>query len=160
MHHSTTNSELSNAKYSVNGRFQRPAWTAAKSVGDSGEQLVAHVLKSIGLLVQQIPGDGNYDLDVTGRIEVKHDRRAASTGNFAIEISHRGRPSGIATSTASCWALLAGNELLLVSTIALRRLADPENYPRVACGENAVVVLVPVGDIRKISRCLVRGCGQ
>lgn len=55
--------------------------------------------------------DGNFkDFDIlvpeTGqRIEAKHDRRTGETGNFFIEYSFNGTPSGLAT-TKSDWYVI------------------------------------------------------
>jgi hypothetical protein len=38
-----------------------------------------------------------------GRIEVKTDRMAHSTGNIVVEFESRGKPSGIATTKADYW---------------------------------------------------------
>ncbi len=132
-------------------RPDRPAWTAAKGVGDVGELLVARVLARIGLIIQQHKGNAPHDLTVDGKIEVKTDKRAEHTGNVAVEVAHRNKPSGITISTASGWAFVVGSEILLTTLTALRALIERGGYRKVAAGEDAVVVLVPIDDIRGIS---------
>jgi hypothetical protein len=44
-------------------------------------------------------------------IEVKFDFGTHRTGNFYIEYESRGKPSGIATTQASFWVLIAASEL-------------------------------------------------
>jgi hypothetical protein len=43
-------------------------------------------------------------------LEVKFDFECYRTGNFYIEYSSRGKPSGIATTTAKYWSLIAASE--------------------------------------------------
>jgi len=43
-------------------------------------------------------------------VEVKFDFGTHRTGNFYIEYSSRGRPSGIATTEADYWVLIAASE--------------------------------------------------
>jgi len=137
----------------------RPAWTAAKNIGNEGERRVADVLRAIGLLVKQEHGPTPHDLTISGRIEVKNDRAALRTGNIAIEVQHRGRPSGVTNSSASGWAFVLGDEVLLMPTAALRDLMKSGNYRMALAGENAVVVLVPVVDVRRIARSIAVGQG-
>ena len=58
------------------------------------------------------------------RVEAKSDGRCRSTGNLFIEYRHRGLPSGIATTTASRWAIEYDTDAwLIVPTERLREAA-------------------------------------
>jgi hypothetical protein len=73
-------------------------------------------------------------------VEVKLDFGTHRTGNFYIEYSSRGRPSGIATTEADYWVLIAASEkgcrhkenevfmeeddILYLVTISTKRLKD------------------------------------
>src|SRR5438552_3773489 len=106
---------ISDARNST--RLDRPEWRAAKQVGMEGERRVAAVFRTLGLLVEQVNVDGTkvdaFDLQITGSIEVKCDRRCSETGNLAVELEHRGHPSGIVTSTASGWCFVVDDEAIL-----------------------------------------------
>lgn len=91
-------------------------WNKTKVDGDNGEKAVAKYCESNGFEATRIPGDSNYDIQVrhpsTGqqwRVEVKNDQKALETGNVAIEVSHRGKPSGINTTSADWFINIVGN---------------------------------------------------
>jgi hypothetical protein len=147
------------SQFETTTRPDRRAWIASKTAGDAAEQLAASVFRSLGLLVDQQRGLAPHDLTISGGLEIKNDRRAAATGNIAVETAYNGRPSGITTSTASGWAFLVGPELLLMPTRPLRELVNRGCYRRVAAGEGATVALVPIADIRTIARCVRIGGG-
>lgn len=64
-----------------------------------------------------------------GHIEVKRDFKVSNTGNLAIEYQSRGRPSGIATTKATWWALVpdgpeyAHELVIFVNINRLKRIA-------------------------------------
>ena len=58
------------------------------------------------------------------RVEHKCDEKARRTGNLFIEYRQKGRPSGIAVTTAAWWAFEFDDESwLIVPTKKLKRLA-------------------------------------
>lgn len=134
----------------------RPEWTAAKDIGTAGEQLVAAMLRQLGFKVDRAPDDvaGAHDLAIVGTIEVKTDTRAEHTGNIAVEVSHHGKPSGIATSRASAWCFVVGATACMLPTETLRQIVKTRYFKRVAAGEHAEVLLVPIGTIRAVSRIM------
>ena len=68
--------------------------------------------------------DALYHVFTDAKVEVKSDRKAQRTGNVFIEYEYRGRPSGIAATTADWWALEVGlDRWVLIRTEALRDLA-------------------------------------
>jgi hypothetical protein len=125
----------------------RPAWAASKTAGDVGEQLVARCMTALGLPVTSAPTVCNHDLIVNARVEVKTDRIAASTGKVAIEVSHRGHPSGLSTTGAHAWAIVIGPDVYLLPTSRLRGLI--ERLPDTPAGEAAMVRLLPLGTLQR-----------
>jgi hypothetical protein len=127
-----------------------PEWLAAKAAGDDAELIVAEWFRTKGYDVFRTLGQVSFDLLLQTKIEVKRDRRAASTGNVAVEVAYRGRSSGVHDSQAAFWAFVLDAEILLVPTRALRDLiASSEFVERVARdGRQAVVKLVPVATLR------------
>jgi hypothetical protein len=111
------------------------SWTKAKAVGDAAEVAVARWWMGRGFTAHKTVGKVNYDLRIMADIEVKADSYAARTGNFAIEIESGGRPSGIATSRAAYWVLVAGAEGLLVPTPDLRALAQQGCWEVISGGD-------------------------
>ncbi len=58
------------------------------------------------------------------KVEHKRDYKCAHTGNLFVEYAHKGRPSGIAITTADYWAFeYEENCWLVVPTERLKRVA-------------------------------------
>lgn len=74
----------------------------------------------VGQLQEQWLGeilDGNT-------IEVKRDFKASQTGNVFVEFFCRGKPSGLATTQATHWAFILGEEtVVLLPTGKLKTIA-------------------------------------
>ena len=98
-----------------NHSFYNPDFDINLAEGEMAEQLV-----SMGL---------------TGRVEVKRDFKARETGRVYVELSCKGRPSGINVTDAEFWffilsergsllELIADGAGIFVSTERLRRLVD------------------------------------
>lgn len=64
-----------------------------------------------------------------GTIEVKRDWKVTETGNLAIEYKYKGKPSGIATTKATWWAIVlderqfAHEMIIFIKTSRLREMA-------------------------------------
>lgn len=57
-------------------------------------------------------------------VEVKSDRKCRNSGNLFVEYRQKGRPSGIATTTADYWAFeFDVDNWLIVPTEKLRQIA-------------------------------------
>jgi len=126
-------------------RPDSPEWLEAKRIGDAGESAVADIFRAMGFAVA--PDESlSVDLLAFGKIEVKTDRLASTTGRVACEIAHRGRASGIASTTARTVAYIIGSEILVISTDVLRELVD--DLPDVPAGEHATIRLVPIEEFR------------
>jgi hypothetical protein len=98
------------------------------ATGLRGERKLMAVLRQAGFECEHrddyCPG---YDLIASAKIEVKTDIRAKITGNIFVETAHNGRPSGLTVTTATLWAFIVGNDILLIATGRLRELAS--EYP-------------------------------
>lgn len=130
----------------------RPEWTEANGIGMAGEQAVAAIFQKIGIAVAKTP-DRCADLAIAGKIEVKHDRKAHTSGFVAVEVSYRGNPSGIHATCAGGWAfVLATGEVFLINTHRLR--AAVAGLADVPGGERAMVRLLPVGELRRLAVCI------
>lgn len=109
-------------------------------VGQGGERLVQEILAG-----------------ERGTVEVKRDFIVSESGRVAIEFLCRGRPSGIATSTATWWAIILdgakfGHEVtIIIKTRRLREMAR-DFYKRgswASGGDDAAsrMVLIPVQEL-------------
>lgn len=58
------------------------------------------------------------------KVEVKRDLKASETGNLAIEVMYRGKPSGISTTKADYWAFVLNNSVIFVPTKIVMELAE------------------------------------
>ena len=94
-----------------------------------------------------------------GTVEVKREWYVSSSGNVAIEYKCRGRPSGIATSTATWWAFVLdgakyGHEVVvLIKRTRLREMAREfykKGYLKPGGDDGASrMVLIPVEELVK-----------
>ena len=127
-------------------------WRAAKSLGDDGERLVCEHFARLGWEVTRSVGRVPYDLLLIGRIEVKTDRRAAETGNVAVEVSLRGEPSGIVTTTATWWAFVLVGEVVIVRASVLSEAVQSGRHQEVSAGDGgaARVRLVSVEELCRL----------
>ena len=134
------------------GRPDSKEWNAAKSFGDDAELAVAEWFIAKGYSVAKSLGRASYDLLAQCHIEVKHDRLAAQTGRIAVEIGHRGQPSGLLTTQATWWAIVVGREAMLLRTETLRRCVMSGRYATRQGGDRMAseLVLVPLADIRAL----------
>lgn len=91
----------------TNGRLSdgyQPDWDIDLSIGKAGERKVLAIA----------------DAWTEGRVEVKTDTRAATTGNLYVEFECKGRASGINTTKADAWAFVVGEVIIIIPTKALR----------------------------------------
>ncbi len=129
-------------------------WKETKPIGDAAERAIAAYFRRRGYTVKRTIGrDKRYDLRLAITLEGKYDRLALETGCVAVELSYRGRPSGIRATKATMWAFaLSDGIAVLAPTKALRRLAGKPEIRRVTAGDDgaAIVALVPLADIRAL----------
>ena len=127
-------------------------WLAAKSRGDDGERLVGEHFARLGWEVTRSLGRAPYDLLLIGRIEVKTDRKFVKTGNVAVEVSYHGEASGIVTTTATWWAFVLADEVVIVRASVLRETVLSGGHREVSAGDGgaARVRLVPVDELRRL----------
>lgn len=124
--------------------------------GQEGEKRVATLLESRGATNIYFNQDKLYDLRYTTKegveetMEVKTDRMFFKTGNVAIEIKSRGKPSGIASSQATGWVYLLGEKMYHITTPDLRtRLEELHKAGKLrklwgGDNETSKLLLVPV----------------
>lgn len=109
-------------------------------------------------------GEAVVRAGLTGKVEVKTDRRAHETGNLYIEIWQFSnpdrsdkRPSGLSTTTADWWITTApsGIGFIAIKVDELKALIKANNYrqtaqPIVSDNTNGSIgLLIPVSDIAK-----------
>ncbi len=140
-------------------RPDKPSWTAAKAQGDAGERNAAATWEAMGFAAYLRPGQHAHDLLAQATIEVKRDAMAASSGNFALEVSYRGRSSGIMATDASLWHIDAGGEVFIVPTDRLRALANSGRFRRTRGGDDQAseLVLIPLADLRRSALLVIHG---
>ena len=76
--------------------------------------------------------------------EMKADRWMAKTGNIAVEVFNRGKPSGISTSRADYWSIYSEelNELYDIPMKVLKDCIDRQKYSELkSCGEDSFCYL-------------------
>ncbi len=131
-------------------RPDSPQWLAAKAAEQQSLEMVAEWFKARGYRVTQTIGADNVDLVVQTEFEVKHDLKAQTTGNVAIETEYNGRASGIQTSTAPWWAIVVGTEGFIMETKRLRDFVLGGHFREAQAGDRkaARVRLVPVETLR------------
>lgn len=130
-----------------------PTWLAGKAIGDRGELAVAEYFRRAGFDTFKTIGRADFDLLLTAAVEVKVDRKAATTGNVAVEVAYAGQPSGVMTSPATYWAFLIDDEAIIVRTEGLRAAVLARPLPEVDAGDGhkARVRLLPVKRLRTIA---------
>jgi hypothetical protein len=87
--------------------ISRAGWDLDLEYGESREHAIREILCA----------------RIGGRVEVKSDAKAATTGNVFLEIKQHGRMSGLATTTADWWAIEIGDTWLIVPTKRLKAAA-------------------------------------
>ena len=128
----------------------------SKLLGDQAEEAVAAAIaERLSAEVLRTTGRASYDLLVQQRVEVKHDLAAIQTGRVCVETGYKGRPSGLAATTAHWWAIVVGDEAFLIRTCDLESLAA--TCPPITCGDNldSLCRFVPLSELRAAAR-LVR----
>lgn len=127
-------------------------WIAAKAHGDRAELAIAEWFRAYGWQPFKTLGRAEYDLLLQCSVEVKQDRKALETGNAAIEVAYRGKASGLVDSTAAWWAIVVGEEALLVKTETLRHYVLRDNFSEVSGGDggSATLRLVPLDKLKRL----------
>ena len=88
-------------------------------------------------------------------LEVKDCQRAFDYGYFPVELSYKGRPSGILATGADIWAFVAGREAYAIATPKLRELIGNGGYETKAmCGGQTQCWLVPIADVEACGKRL------
>ena len=130
-----------------------PEWIRQNTLGSTSEARVAELLKRPGVEVRRVNAPG-HDIEERVLIEVKRDSKAAQSGNLAVELSSRGKPSGLSTTTAADWIFDTGNEVIRVNVDRLRELA--EAAPKLKTNDGNFVALVRVICAREAGETIER----
>ena len=80
-------------------------------------------------------------------IEVKTDYRAHETGNIAVELECRGKPSGLTTTEADYWAFIIpglDNSIILQRKERVMKLCQDKPTVMVGDGKASKCVLLPI----------------
>jgi hypothetical protein len=129
-----------------------PAWARAKAQGDRAELAVAAWFKGRGFEPYKSLGYADVDLLLQCFVEVKNDLKALKTGNVAIETAYRTQASGIMTSPANYWAIVVGDEAIIIETAKLREFAVRDIFPEVQAGDGHAsrIRLVPFVKLKSL----------
>ena len=133
-------------------RSDSPSWTAAKAHGDDAELRVLEWFRRRGFDVTKTVGNDTYDLLALTKLEVKNDLKAATTGNVAVEVSHRGKPSGIMATSADRYITVVENTAYMALTPQLRSLIQSGNFREIPAGDGGLarIMLVPLDMFRAL----------
>ena len=133
-------------------RPDSPEWRFAKAQGDRAELAVAAWFRGRGFEPYKSLGNADVDLLLQCFVEVKNNVKALETGNVAIETAYRTQASGIMTSPAHYWALVVGDEAIIVETGKLRDFVVQGRFCEVPAGDGgaARVRLVPVDKLKSM----------
>lgn len=125
-----------------------------------GKEMERRVREHFGQFfnVEESNGAVNYDMTVSGKLEVKFDQKATTTGNFAIEVRYKGKPSGITATEAVSWVLCTEEGCWIVRTENLLKLArgtyeqDPRRFVDGGDGNNSKIILVLYEDVKRYTK--------
>lgn len=133
-------------------RPDSPKWLAAKAVGDRAELAVAEWFQSRGYAVFRTMGEIAFDLLLQCQVEVKHDLQATKSRRVAIEVEHKGHPSGIVTTAATWWAIVIGGEAVIVKADVLRELVRSPacRLANAGDGKSTIVALIPLSELTNL----------
>jgi hypothetical protein len=74
--------------------------------GQLAENKTALYYQNAGFRIERSLGAvKEWDMVISQGVEVKYDRQALKTSNYAFEIKCRGNPSGLSTTKARLWVL-------------------------------------------------------
>jgi len=114
------------------------------STAKNTEQEIAQLLLyKYGAIVKEYRTDSKYDLlasinGVDYTFEIKEDFLSGKTGNFAIEFSCRGKPSGISTTEADFYIYKLHRKEGIVYTIhsthSIKNMINQKKYFRIVTG--------------------------
>lgn len=141
--------------------------------GIKAELVVANIIRHHcrGATKIEFNKDEKYDILVEienyryTTIEVKRDFLCSKTGNVAIEIWCRNKPSGIMTSKAMYWTFVFDEDIYIVKKEKLKNIIESKNYPTVEGGDlwnwngnmvkSTIMVLVPFCEFENVSKSML-----
>ena len=84
------------------------------------------------------------------RYEIKYDRKAMETGNIAIEVAYKGKPSGIFNSLADFVVYKIGDEFRIKGRLTLIRAVDNYKTDMGWDNDNSELILMSVEKAKEI----------
>lgn len=87
------------------------------------EEEILHIIQKKYPTAFKVEGNHKeYDIEVpkVTTIEVKWDKESDKTGNYFIETSFNGKPSGLSATTAGWWCIVDGNSICFIKTASLK----------------------------------------
>lgn len=123
-------------------------------------------LQTVAAIVEPEVPTKEYDFTVQFRggegwkCEVKEDFYCRRSNNVAIEFTSRGKPSGIVTTTADVWVIVAhqkdGKHVYCLKTVVLRWLIATKRYRKVHedagdRGSRTGIYLFPISIVQQFS---------
>jgi len=128
--------------------------------GSIGEKVAERALyKRFGDKIKSLVHCDNKDCDFIINekilIEVKNDNMSYKTGNVAIEIECRGKPSGINTTKANYWVQIILGEPYITTPSLIKKILKSDAVPKKFVvggdkGSNTKMVLFKQKDFIKI----------
>jgi len=106
------------------------------------EKRIANILRCIGFNSVELNNSEDYQtlkaydilLNNSIKVEVKEDKLATKTGNFAIEFECYKKPSGITTTEAILYIYVIDDIAYLFRTIDLKNAIKNKDYFRIVKG--------------------------
>lgn len=104
----------------------KETWAPSLAEGEATEREFLLMLRVLYPAARKIEGAYKFgDLIIPELdnmlVEVKRDIISDRTGNFAVEYSFRGKPSGLATTKAAAWVVADEQDFYCFKTAELRR---------------------------------------
>lgn len=130
--------------------------------GNSGEKIISMYLVCQGMKFISLNDDYKYDIKMFSYVkdremlfEVKTDLYEKDTGNMAIEIRYKGKPSGISHTKAEWFVYyykhFPFNNLWMIKVDELKELIKNNNFKVVMGGDDnkSQLVLIPRNKFKK-----------
>lgn len=127
--------------------------------GERGERYVMKTLSDyFHESIKKNPNKESKDYDLIGGVhtfEVKRDKMFKETDNVALEIGHKGKPSGVLWTKADYWVLLLEEDIWIAPLKTLREWVFSGSAPTVKGGDdnNSKIVLM---DKKELDKAFVR----
>lgn len=106
--------------------------------------------------------DVKFNMNTTSETiftEIKHDLKSEITGNFAIELTYKGEPSGLNATIAKYFIIKSGNIFYSFQTEFLKEVIKLNKYRIYNDYEKKhTLALIPIKDIEQFSKRIKLAC--